>query len=176
MKQPILGIDYSTHKIDIVGVMDGKPTFATEKLIRKTEKFEYKHLHNASSFIHGFVKKWVKFGSQPPYIYMEEPFIHSVHKSSVIPMAMMAGVIALGISNAFPKYDVDLLTMVPPPKWKKKVIGKGNVGKSEIKKWVVEELKPSEYKRLVKANVYGSDQDLIDAFCIAKYGEEIRYG
>jgi Holliday junction resolvasome RuvABC endonuclease subunit len=56
--------------------------------------------------------------------------------------------------------------LVPPPAWKKTVLGKGNATKEEVAAWL-KEVKP-EYFRLCDG-----DQDLIDACCIALYGEQV---
>lgn len=172
----IVGIDYSTHKIDIVGVLNKNPIFSAEHLIRKKEKFGNEHLSSAYDFVYDYFDTLTSYSYSSVDIYMEEPFIHSVHRSSVIPMAMMAGVIGLGIYNSVGVQGEDLLTMVPPPKWKKQIIGQGNANKDMIRMWVSNELTESQFERMISSKKYGSDQDLIDAYCIARYGEENRNG
>lgn len=163
-----MGIDYSTFKIDVVGVRDDRLIFAKEHLFRKrSHKFSNHHLSAVASFIMGFICEAQERGMSLR-MCMEDPFIHHKHKSSVIPMAMTAGAIAAGVSLYVGDEHADeMLMRVPPPEWKKAVIGKGNAKKEEIRSWVFENTNEHVRKKL-------SNQDLVDAYCLSLYRKGIK--
>lgn len=173
-----LGLDYSTHKLDIVGVCDGSFAFANEFVFRRREKFGHEHLISVFNLASYYVMKWIEVKEPVPLIYMEEPIIHMTHKSSVIPMARVAGAISVGVS--YGQRDVlntpSVLREVAASTWKKAVVGKGNASKSDVHDWVKDNTDDRVFERLQGSVNYGSGQDILDAYCIAIYGEGERRG
>lgn len=191
--RPWIGIDYSSHKIDIVGALDGKYVFGKEFVIRKSEKFENIHLLRAFHCVRNFIGHWHKYSNCIPFICMEQPIIHRTHRSSNTMMSMLGGALLSGMGFAVVEHqkffdkpiDIDFMTegpevfinkkfmQIPPSSWKKEVIDNGNASKEDIKNWVKENYSKSTYNKLISNKKYGSEQDLLDAFCIALYRERI---
>ncbi len=95
-----------------------------------------------------------------PVVYLEAPIVGIGGVKTTLVQAYVSGAIQAACFDV--GFDVVLISNT---KWKKKIVGSGKATKDEIKSFVKKHHK----------NVYKSiqdDQDMIDAFCIWKYGVE----
>lgn len=95
------------------------------------------------------------------HVFIEEPVIGRGGAYSTLSQAKAHGVMVLSalLSGAE-------VTTVNPARWKKVVLGKGNLGKPEIKKAMSE-----KWPSLV--HITQGDQDLVDAAAIYLYGKHV---
>jgi len=89
------------------------------------------------------------------FVFLEEVSFGSLSRSMSV-MGEVNGVIKL---NVFKNFRIEC-EMVSPMAWKKMVLGKGNIGKAEVKHRV-ESMWEKKFE----------NQHLYDAWCIWKYGE-----
>lgn len=93
------------------------------------------------------------------FVFYEEPVLAgSRNIRTMIGLAQVSG--CLLASSVAKCYEVPVAT------WKKAVIGKGNVKKEIVADWLYENDRTA-YNRC------GGDQNLMDAACIHKYGEQV---
>ena len=159
----VLGIDPSSRKFAAVwSVNDGPPKAHT--YVSKDDDLNVRCLE-----MYRISRKLYRFlASQYPmddiYVFMEDPVLGRGGARSTIVQAKVNGAIAAGLLNA----GALKVTQVNNSAWKKRVVGKGNAGKPEIKAWA------KQYWRqlFVLAN-NGKDQDLIDAGCIMRHGQHV---
>lgn len=100
--------------------------------------------------------------SDETYFFVEQPLMgrggaHATIVVSQVQGIVMACSVECGSDSTYP---VNVQT------WKKVIIGRGNVGKPEVREWL-----GAHESDL--AEMAGGDQDLVDAACIALYGREI---
>lgn len=97
--------------------------------------------------------------SHSNYVFIEEPLVGRGVKASMS-LSQTAGAIMARLAEENPTASVQ---MVNVKVWKKKIIGNGNAGKHDIKLWL-EEHYPGY------SDECGTDQDAIDACCVALFG------
>lgn len=166
MNEPvIIGVDPSTRKIAItVSIGDEIEMFKTPIKKSDTEQvFAY-------SWMQSQVFIALAKGASV-FIFIEDPvlgFGKRANAQSLISQARAQGAILAGaqaLHDSFPTRPVTV-ARVAPAEWKKKVIGKGNASKDEIRAWC----------REYWTNAYDlseGDQDLIDSAGINRYGHGI---
>jgi Holliday junction resolvasome RuvABC endonuclease subunit len=76
-------------------------------------------------------------------------------------LAMVAGALIVAADEAGAR-----VVLAEPSTWKKQVLGHGGLGKSEIAEWLARE------QPVLHAQC-GANQDLVDACCIALFGQTL---
>ena len=148
-----IGIDCGGSKIAVVTVTDEQVTDfgvweADPDAHRGVQLYEMgKHL------THRWYTK-----SRLHDVWVEAPLVAGVKNlQSSLKVAQSTGVVQAALYN---------VRQVAVSSWKKHTVGSGNADKNGVREWV-QENHPQVYALL------GHSQDLIDAYCIARYGEVI---
>lgn len=108
------------------------------------------------------VTSWLDSGLPADHCYVEEPLVTNRNPRVTIQQAYINAVVRLAVERAggHPR-------LISVTAWKKSVVGAGNAKKEQVAGWVKRE-------RPRVAAVFGSNQDLYDAFCLARHGAETR--
>lgn len=157
-KRVIIGLDPSSRKIAMaISVNGGKPTLRTKALGLNNMP---RACYVSQRYVRSVVKEYTDQGHHV-FLFIEAPVVGrggvgSTLKQTKTNGAMQAGAFGAGAN----------VVEVNNQTWKKKVVGKGNAGKPEIKKWA-KDCWPYVYE------LADGDQDLLDACAILRYGEKI---
>ena len=159
-----IGIDPSSKKVAcILTVDDGPPVAWTVSM--KSEDYV---VRCAEAF--GSVLNWIEDVAQKHrghsiHAFIEDPVVGRGGAYSTIVQSKVHGAIvaALAVSGKCAS-----IKSVNNSHWKKKIVGKGNAGKPEIKAWAKQ-----FWRQLFSVANGGKDQDLIDAGGINRYGHGV---
>lgn len=153
----LIGLDPSSKKIALaISVGGAKPTFRTKALPQNDMPRACKE---AYKYVRDTVKEFTKEGHRV-FVFIEEPVVGRGGVRSTLMQTKANGAMQAGASMAGA-----LVQEVNNSSWKKRVVGKGNCGKPEVKEWLRQNW-PYAY---VKAD---GDQDIMDAACILRFGEQ----
>lgn len=95
-------------------------------------------------------------------IAIEQPVVYGAGRGrSTFVQSFVSGAFQAAAAN----YGSSSVSFVPPAQWKKSILGKGNLDKEGVAS-AVQQRWPSDFDHL------RSSQDLIDAYCIARYACE----
>lgn len=147
----IWGVDLGTRSASIVGLGE---TLHTASVTCAKNWDRYQEL----SWIARSVRSQVVLGDT---VFVEEPpLAGSRNVRTALQLAQVLGAILSGVGiEAYP---------VPVSSWKKGTVGSGNATKEDVSDWL------SEQHPGYSASC-GDDQNLIDATCIALYGQQLLY-
>lgn len=159
----VIGIDPSSKKLAVVWSVDDGPlhgfTHSSKQADLNDRCAEFYRI--TRSFYRGVS---MQHQDHEIHVFLEAPVLGRGGARSTIVQAKVNGAIVAGclVAGAVKVHDVNNQS------WKKKVVGKGNAGKPDIKKWVAQ-----YWRQLYVIANNGKDQDLIDAGCIMRYGQDI---
>lgn len=102
--------------------------------------------------------------SYPDVVYIEEPVVAGkMNLRSSLLIAQICGV----MMSVCAASGMEHVYLVPVSSWKKGSVGSGNADKQRVSTWLNE-----NHPKI--ASICGRDQDLIDAACIAIYGQGLQ--
>lgn len=171
----VIGIDANSHKLALVWKRDGskKPILKTFEL---TEGDSVKASGEAFRCLSEFFIKCCDDGIFDPNktkVYMEAPIMGTGGPGATIPQAFVEGAVSAWA------YEFSLpISLVNNQSWKKKVLGNGNISKTEVTRrmgevWpeLVAKCPIIFRKQWPGGDNNLPDQDLIDAGAVHLYGE-----
>lgn len=144
----IAGVDCGGRKVAVSLFHDGELLRVDDlEVSRSTRPLELRTLAE-------FAARYFQIAN---FVYVEEPVVGPGIRAS-LQVAQTAG----AVMSRVPRHG----DWVPVTSWKKEVIGRGNVGKVDVAKWL-------RSSHPTYADQCGRNQDRIDAVCIGLYGERI---
>lgn len=138
----IIGIDLGVRSAHI-STSRGCYTFGS-KLRELSRDKELQHIYDSMS---------ERFTGCGYYAFVEEPVVAGARNlRTSLRIAQISGAVLAAVPGE----------LVPVPRWKKEVVGKGNATKEEVREWL--ESQPGYENPL-------SSQDHVDATCLRFYGQ-----
>lgn len=149
----IIGFDLSSRKIAMMdlGLVPRAKTFAVKKKAARRDE-----LRELEELLHEELEK----GYLGDWAFIEAPVVGRGGARPTILQAQVDGI----IQAATVRYGLRGGYSVNNKTWKREVVGNGNASKAEAAAWLATH-------HPVLADVAGDDQDLVDAACVALYGE-----
>lgn len=116
---------------------------------------------SALDAMHDFVFSTISsLDGKPRFVSVEAPIVGlSRNLRTGLHLSMVAGALAVAARQTGAPTE-----FVEPSTWKKAVVGRGNADKTQVAQWLAQQ-RPELFKK-------ASNQDLVDACCIAFYGEQ----
>jgi len=155
-----LGIDPASTKIAVVALVGDE--FKTD-FYKRLGKSGGESCAGAWHAIQYFVSQiHFTWPGLPIYAYIEAPVVGRAGVRSTMVQAFTSGAIQAALYEAGCSPQT-----VNVSSWKKSVIGRGNATKEEAAKWL-------RLRRPALHRSAGGNQDIVDAACIAIYGQQLR--
>lgn len=146
----VYGVDIGVRSFAVVHLWDtgAQPWFETFTVPKSNRQRELQVLYNE---VAAFNAESTLFAEEPP-----------LAGSRNVRVAFQLNQVFGSILSAFPGHAY----AVPVPSWKKAICGRGNIDKSSVADWLRAH-HPELHQQC------GGDQNLVDAACIALYGQLI---
>jgi hypothetical protein len=171
MNPIIIGIDPSSAKLAVVVLCDSKMVEHHVKML-PAAKDKVDRCVQAYSWMYNLSYKFKlsNINGSLIHTFLESPVLGRGGPGSTIPQSQVGGA-CMAALGATMQVQGGTMTMVNNQKWKSSIVGIGNCSKEDVAVWV-KDMHPDIYRKFTTPR--GKiDQDLCDAFCIAKYGEMI---
>lgn len=158
MAMTVIGIDPSSRNLACVALLPDGPQFT--KLTVPTKAKERAEI--LGTLFEQAYKVLAEWGSRTldRTVFIERPIV-GPSKHATIVQAQVQGMV-LGLAN----YLSIEAYAVHPSTWKRDVVGNGKSSKEDVRAWL------SVHHSLL-FELSGGDQDLVDASCIALYGQQV---